>query len=106
MTRSIKLPLIFGGLVAVASPFVGIAVVMGLGDAPRVLAAWRESLADVIMWLMLLILPVYVVSLVTAIVLHYKQRARAAFRTSLIPFFAPTFAALLLLVYFILPGVK
>jgi hypothetical protein len=106
MARSIKLPLIFGGLVALASGPIGVGVIMGLADSPRKLAVWREGLANVIIWLTLLILPVYLASLVTAIVLRKKQRDGAAFRISLIPFFAPVLCALLIAVYFILPGVK
>ena len=89
-----------------ASLPIGVGVIMVLADSPRVLVAWREAMANVIIWLTVLIFPVYIVSLVTALVLKYKKRDGAAFRISLIPFFAPILCALLLVVYFVLPGIK
>ena len=106
MNRSVKAPLIIGGLVVLVSAPFGASVVMLLGDAPRELPAWREAWATAIFGLFLLSVPTYLACLVSAIVLKRSEKHLVAWRCSWLSFLPPFAACLLLALYFAVPGPK
>lgn len=106
MARSIKFPLIGGGVLALLWGGIGAAAIMGLADTPRELPAWRECIASALICLVFAYLPLYCTALFVAVILKRKKRDLAAYRTSLVPFSVPLLFAVLLTAYILLPGQK
>ena len=106
MERSLTAPLVTGGVLLILWAGIGPAVIMGLAGPPRELPLWREAMANVVIWLALAYVPLYIVALVVAPFLKIRGRVAAAFRMSLAPLIVPLAMLLLLTVYLIIPGQK